>query len=306
VIFLPEITLLGTGGMMPLKDRYLSSCYIEQNGRAILIDCGEGTQVALSEFGCKISRIDMLMFTHVHADHISGLPGFLLSLGNSSRCEPLEIYMPKGTVQIAKKLICICDRLPFELRFHELPTDRAAAFIGEKIDPLLEIKSLPLRHSADCLGYSFEFKRKPVFLPEKAKALGIPVEFWRRLHSGEAVELNGEKITPETVTGEERHAAKIAYVTDTLPIGGIADFARGADLFICEGMYGDTDKKQSMNQKGHMLMQDACTLAAKAEVSRLWLTHYSPAEKYPRNFETKLKKIFGNVTVSHDGEKIIL
>lgn len=304
---MPEITLIGTGGMMPLKDRWLTSCYIEHNGRAVLIDCGEGTQIALAEFGCKISRIEILLITHVHADHISGLPGFLLSLGNSSRTEPLDIYMPAGTAHVVKKLLCICDRLQFEIVVHELPMSGIGSVSAEKIDPMLEIRSLPLKHSTDCLGYSFKFNRKPVFLPDKAKSLGVPVQMWKLLHSGESVTLDdGAVITPDMVTGDSRHAVRLAYVTDTLPFAGIADFAHGADLFICEGMYGEPDKKDSMNQKGHMLMQDACRLARSAEVRRLWLTHYSPAEKYPGNYAKELKKIFADVTVSKDGERIEL
>ena len=95
-------------------------------------------------------------------------------------------------------------------------------------------------------------------------------------------------------------------MTDTLPIPEIEDFAHDADLFICEGMYGETEKKQSMNEKRHMLMQDACRLAEKAGVKQLWLTHYSPAEKYPENYEKELKKLFKNVRISKDGEKITL
>jgi ribonuclease Z len=129
----------------------------------------------------------------------------------------------------------------------------------------------------------------------------------RILHSGESVTLeNGKVVTPDMVIGEQRPAVKIAYVTDTLPFKGIADFAGQADLFICEGMYGEEDKKDSMNQKGHMLMQDACRLARSAQVRRLWLTHYSPAEKFPQNYAKELNRIFDSTTVSRDGEKIKL
>lgn len=302
-----DICLIGTGGMMPLKERWLTSCYIEHEGKAVLIDCGEGTQIALTCADCKISRIDVLLITHIHADHISGLPGFLLSLGNASRTEPLDIYLPQGTLTAVRGLLGICDRLPFEIFFHELPTAEPTSLIAEKIDPMLEICTLPLRHSTRCLGYSLTFRRKPVFLPEKAKALGVPVKEWRKLHAGGSVTLeSGERITAEMVTGESRPAVKLCYVTDTLPFSGIAKFAENADLFICEGMYGELDKKQSMNKKGHMLMQDACRLAKSAGAKRLWLTHYSPAEKYPQNFKKELSRICECVVVSADGEKISL
>lgn len=305
---MPEICLIGTGGMMPLKRRWLTSCYYEHEGHALLIDCGEGTQIALAEADCKISRIDVLLITHTHADHVSGLPGFLLSLGNASRTKPLDIYLPEGRTQIVKNLLCICDRLPFEVRFNELPTDRKCSFTADSIDPMLTIESMPLRHSTVCLGYSLTLSRKQKFQPQAATELGVPVKYWRTLHSGESVTLkeDGRLITPDMVTIANRRPIKLTYVTDTLPFRDIADLARGSQLFICEGMYGDRDKKQSMNEKGHMLMQDACLLAQKAGVERLWLTHYSPAETNPAYYDKELKKLFGEVTISSDGIRLLI
>ena len=278
---MPEICLAGTGGMLPLKDRYLTGCFLEYSGKAILIDCGEGMQVALAAADLKISRIEML--------------------------DALDIYMPESSLRVIKSLMSVCGRLPFEVRLHTLPDKEAVSFKADKIDPMLTISSLPVKHSVRCLGYSLKLEKKTVFQPDKAKELDIPVKYWRVLHSGEAVTLeDGRKILPEMVTGDKRDPVKVTYVTDTLPIPEIEDFAHDADLFICEGMYGETEKKQSMNEKRHMLMQDACRLAEKAGVKQLWLTHYSPAEKYPENYEKELKKLFKNVRISKDGEKITL
>ena len=304
---MPDICLAGTGGMLPLKDRFLTGCFLEYSGKAILIDCGEGMQVALAAADIKISRIEMIFITHNHADHVTGLPGLLLSMGNCSREEPLDIYMPEGAERVVRSLISVCGRLPFEVRLHTLPDKEAVNFIADKIDPMLTVSTLPVKHSVKCLGYSLMLEKKPVFQPEKAKELDIPVKLWRVLHAGEAVTLDdGRTIQPDEVTGDKRPPVKVTYVTDTLPIKDIVGFAKDADLFICEGMYGDKDKKQSMNEKGHMLMQDACRLAAEAGVKRLWLTHYSPAEKHPENFEKELKKLFPQVLISKDGEKITL
>ncbi len=304
---MPEICLAGTGGMLPLKNRYLTGLFVEHNGKAVLIDCGEGMQVALSQFGLKISRIEILLITHCHADHVTGLPGLLLSMGNCSRTEPLDIYMPASCERVFKSLMTVCGRLPFEVRAHKLPDKQAVSFTADKIDPMLTISTLPLKHSVSCLGYSLFFDKKPVFKPDNAKALGVPVTLWRRLHAGESVTLeDGRVIAPEEVTGERRKPIKLTYTTDTLPFEGIAQFAEGSDLFVCEGMYGERDKKESMDQKGHMLMQDACGLAAKANAKMLWLTHYSPAEKHPENFEAELLNLFPQVKISRDGEKLEL
>lgn len=302
-----DVCLLGTGGMMPLKNRWLTSCYMEYNGKAILIDCGEGTQIALAESECKMSRIDLLLITHFHADHISGISGFLLSLGNCSRTEPLTIYAPVGAKKIIESLTCICGALPFKLDIHELSVNSSTKFIANTIDSMLEITAMPVRHRVNCLGYSFSFKRKPVFNPDKAKELNVPVKLWSVLHKGENVILeDGSTITTDMVTDGNRKTIKVTYVTDTLPFDDIADLAFRSDLFICEGMYGDESQKDSLNEKHHMLMQDACYLAKLAEVDRLWLTHYSPAMKNPSEYTKALLKIFSNTTVSKDGQKITL
>ncbi|MBR6983581.1 MAG: ribonuclease Z [Ruminococcus sp.] len=302
-----DICLLGTGGMLPLKDRFLTSLYVEQNGKALLIDCGEGTQVAMGVHGLKMSRIEALLITHDHADHVTGLPGLLLSIGNCSRTEPLDIYLPESCVEAVKSLMSVCGYLPYEVRLNTLSSKKSESFRIERIDPMLTVNTLPLQHSTECIGYSLEFSRKPVFDPQKAKSLGVPVQQWKLLHAGETVVLeDGREITQAQVTGEQRGPLKITYTTDTRPLDSIVEFAANADLFICEGMYGDKEKKQSMKEKGHMLMQDACELAKKANAKRLWLTHYSPAEKEPEKFTDELKTIFEGVAVSSDGMKLTL
>ena len=304
---MPDICLLGTGGMLPLKDRFLTSLYVEYNGKAVLIDCGEGTQVAIAKHGLKMSKIELLLITHCHADHVTGLPGLLLSIGNSSRTEPLDIAAPESCLSVIGSLMSVCGALPYEVRLHGLPEDKPYEFAAEMIDPMLKIRTLPLSHRVSCLGYSLSLERKPEFQPQNAKALGIPVEYWKRLHAGETVTLSdGRSIAPEAVTGEKRPPIKITYTTDTLPIAELKDLAESSDLFICEGMYGSSDKKESMNEKCHMLMQDACNIAAAANVKRLWLTHYSPAEKEPSVYEEELREIFPQVTVTEDGAKITL
>lgn len=302
-----DLCLLGTGGMLPLKDRFLTSLYAEFSGKAVLIDCGEGTQVAMGAHGLKMSRIDMLLITHAHADHVTGLPGLLLSVGNCSRTEPLDIFFPESCRSTIESLMSVCGRLPYETLLHGLPEHESVSFKADMIDPMLTVTTVPLKHSTDCIGYSLNLFRKPVFLPEKAQELGVPVQYWKQLHSGEAVTLeDGRVISPGDVTGEKRDPLKITYITDSLPDASLAAAAKGSDLFICEGMYGTEDKKDSMNEKGHMLMQDACIIAEKAGAKRLWLTHYSPAEKDPQQYEDELKRIFPETVIPEDGIKITL
>lgn len=301
-----DICLAGTGGMMPLKNRWLTCCYMEYNGKAILIDCGEGTQIALTEADCKLSKLETLLITHFHADHISGLPGLLLSLGNYSKKTPLYIYGPKGLGEVVNKLCCICGKLPYELKITELSTNQLNEFKVPEIDKMIDVKAFPLKHTVPCLGYSFVFSRKPVFNPQKAEELKIPKQMWSILHSGKSIEIDGQEITTEMVTDGIRKPVKVTYATDSRPIYEIADAAFRSDLFICEGMYGDDENDQSMKEKGHMLFSDAVRIAKDAEVERLWLTHYSPAMATPMQYEKEIKKKFPGAVISVDGQKINL
>ena len=298
-----DVCLAGTGGMMPLKNRWLTCFFMEYNGKGMLIDCGEGTQIALADADCKLSKLDVLFITHFHADHISGLPGLLLSLGNFSKTTPLKIYLPQGGTEIVKNLCCICPCLPYSLEITELSTRHTEKFSVPELD-MLEVTSMPLRHKVECLGYSFRFSKKPVFNPVKAKELNIPVKKWSILHGGKSVETDdGRIITPDMVIDGKRDPVKITYCTDTIFFKDMIDFAENSDLLVSEGMYGDDENADDMRKKGHMLFSHSAELAVKSGSRELWLTHYSPALKNPSIYSSFVKKIFPNTVISKDGIK---
>ncbi len=294
-----DVCLPGTGGMLPLVRRYLTCCWVEVMGKAILIDCGEGTQMALSEAECHVSRMECLLITHFHADHISGLPGLMLTLGNQGKTTPLVIAGPAGIGRVVSSLLIIAQKLPFEILIKELDQKSSEKFEIAG----LEINTLPLKHKVPCLGYSVTYHRKPVFNPQKAAALNIPVTYYKNLHAGETVEIDGNIYTPDMVLDGERKPIKVTYCTDTRPFDDMADFAAGSNLFICEGMYCDDEMREKMNEKHHMLFSDAANIAKKANVPELWLTHYSPALTHPAEYKDDVCKIFANTVISCDGIK---
>jgi ribonuclease Z len=294
--FMVDICLLGCGGMMPLPDRRLTSMLYRHNGKMILVDCGEGTQIPLKMVGWGFKSIGTLCFTHYHADHVAGLPGFLLTLGNSGREAPLTIFGPPGLFNIVEGLRVIAPLLPYEIKLIELPLDNQIAnSIGEII-----INSIPVDHTMPCLAYSFEVKRAGKFDVQKAKISNIPMEFWSPLQRGQVIKYQGNIFTPTMVLGKERKGLKVTYCTDTRPTEELVNFINDSDLFICEGMYGENDNLSKAIEKKHMIFSEAATLAKKGNVKELWLTHYSPSLETPEEFIDYAREIFENSHLGND------
>ena len=295
-----DICLLGTGGMMPLPYRWLTSMMARCDGSSLLIDCGEGTQIALKEKGWSPKPIDVICFTHYHADHISGLPGLLLTMGNAERTQTLTLVGPKGLERVVSALRMIAPELPFGLRFVELTEAREHLRLGP-----YEIDAYRVNHNVVCYGYALSIPRKGKFDVERAKAQEIPVKLWNRLQKGETVEAEGHTYTPDMVMGPVRRGLKVAYCTDTRPVPVIAEYAREADLFICEGMYGEDGKEAKARYK-HMTFYEAARLAKEAEPKAMWLTHYSPSLTRPEEFMDKVRSIFPAAVAARDGRTIEL
>lgn len=296
-----DICLLGTGGMMPLPYRWLTSMMARYNGQSILIDCGEGTQIAMKEKGWSPNPIDVICFTHYHADHISGLPGMLLTMGNAERTEPLLLVGPKGLSKVVASLRIIAPELPFVIDCLELTeSEQTITFDGFKIE------AFKVNHNVPCYGYSIVVERIGRFQVDKALELGIDKKYWSRLQRGEIIETEDATLVPEMVLGERRRGLRVTYCTDTRPTESIVKHAADADLFICEGMYGEQDKLSKAKENKHMTFFEAAELARKAQVRRLWLTHYSPSLNRPEEFLSATRKIFPQTETCRDGKTIEL
>lgn len=297
-----KVTLLGTGGMMPLKDRALASAMLEANGRRLLIDCGEGTQVQIRACGMGFKAIDGVLITHFHGDHISGLPGLLLSMGNSGREAPLVIAGPPGLEHVVGCLRVIAPELPFEITFNEIDPESPAPFACAGF----EIVPFPLKHGMPCLGYRITLPRPGRFMREAALANGVPMRLWNTLQKQPSAQWEGVTYTREMVLTPPRRGITVTYATDTRPTDALRTSAADCDLLIAEAMYGDPEKRERARESGHMMMTEAAEIARSAGVERLWLTHYSPAMPDPGYFFESAREIFPAAELGEDGKQIDL
>ena len=292
-----DVCLLGTGGMMPLPKRWLTSLLTRYNGSCLLIDCGEGTQISMKENGWSFKPIDIICFTDFHADHIRGLPGILLAMANADRTEPLTLIGPKGLHRVIGGLRVIAPELPFEIEMIEITEP-------EQVFELhgYRITAFRVQHNMICYGYNVEILRAGRFDAARAKAANIPLKFWNPLQKGETMEEDGTVYTPDMVLGPPRRGLKVTYCTDTRPVKQIAEHGEGSDLMILEGMYGEPEKEQKAREHKHMTMYEAAGLAAEADPGEMWLTHFSPSMVHPEWYIKEVQKIFPRTELGKDGK----
>ena len=296
-----DLCLLGSGGMMPLPRRWLTALMTRYNGSSLLIDCGEGTQVAVKERGWSFKPIDVICFTHYHGDHISGLPGLLLTMGNADRTEPLTLVGPKGLERVVNALRVIAPELPFEIKFIEITQPEQVIELNG-----YRITAFKVNHNVLCYGYTLEILRQGKFSAEREKEQDIPLKYWNPLQKGQTIEADGITYTPEMVLGPARKGIRLTYTTDTRPTESILRNAKESDLFICEGMYGEKDKLKKAKEYKHMTFYEAAQLAKEAEVAEMWLTHYSPSLTHPEEYMDEVKKIFPNSIAAKDKRTVEL
>lgn len=296
-----DICILGTCGMMPMPGRWLSCALLRYNSTLTLFDCGEGTQIPWKSLGWGFRQLGAICFTHMHADHVAGLPGVLFMVAHAGRTEPLDIYGPNGTTYIIEGLLRIAPNLPFPIYIHELKSGDQFILPGE-----LQGACVTASHGVPCLAYRVELKRKPAFLPEKAQALDLPVQLWSRLQHGETVEFQGRAITPSQVLGEARRGITWAFITDTRPTSELSALAHDVDLLTCESMYDHPEDLPLAQANAHMLATEAAGIARDAQAHALVLTHFSPKINDPSLAEKAARRVFANTRAARDGMIITL
>ena len=279
---------------MPLPRRWLSSVLIRYQSHLVLFDCGEATQISLQQLGWGIKAIDLVLISHVHGDHVAGLPGLLLTQGNSGRTTPLDILGPPGVAEVVAKLRVIAPFLPFEVRCHELAPSATFDLDG------LHVTCAAAQHHVPCLAYRLDVPRARAFLPERARELGVPLEHWRTLQGEREVTWNGQTVTPDQVLGPPRRGIAMALVTDTRPTPDLERLAREVDLLVCEANFGSDEDQPMAVKKKHMTFGEAAALARAASAQRLLLTHFSPSLTDPSAFASYATAVFPNTTVGRD------
>jgi ribonuclease Z len=287
--------------MMPMPGRWLSCALIRCGSTLTLVDCGEGTQVPWKSLGWGFRQLGAICFTHMHADHVAGLPGVLYMVAHAGRTEPLDIYGPVGTNYVIEGLRRIVPELPFPVQLHELKSGEQFALPG-----VLRGSCVAAAHGIPCLAYRFELERNPAFLPEQAQVLGLPVQLWSRLQRGETLEYNGQTITPDQVLGPPRRGISLAFITDTRPTQQLSTFAQDVDLLICESMYDDPGDLPLAKAHAHMLAEEAAGIAQVAGAHSLLLTHFSPKITDSSGPEKVARRVFANSRAARDGMIVTL
>ena len=297
-----EFCTLGTGGTLPIPDRALSSLYVRVNGRALLIDCGEGTQVGIRRLGWGFRCLDGLLMTHYHGDHCTGLAGLLLSLEKAGRDETFHIWGPKGLKRVVEGLCIIVPPLSYPVLLHELPA------AGDDIGIIgLKIRAFPVDHGGiPCFGFRLTLPRQAAFDPDKARRLEVPVSEWKRLQEGKTVQIHGREIHPEEVTGMDRRGISLVFSTDTRPCETLEKNARGADLLILEGMYASEDKRPQALKNHHMMFAEAAEIARNAGTAALLRTHFSTSLEDPEQYLDETRAIFEHTWTAHDGQTVTM
>jgi ribonuclease Z len=203
---------------------------------------------------------------------------------------------PKGIKKVVESLLIIAPQLPFEINYIEIDGDSKSFDFKD-----FHIDAFKVNHNVTCYGYSISIDRAGRFDSDKAKELNIPLNYWSKLQKGETIEDETGIYTPDMVMGPPRKGIKVTYTTDTRPCKNIPLFAKDSDLFICEGMYGDTESLEKAKEHKHMTFAEAAQMAKEADVQEMWLTHYSPSLFKPKEYLDNAKDIFPATVAAKDG-----
>lgn len=297
-----ELTFLGTASAIHTKDRNHSSIVVKISDKTILFDCGESTQKQLMYANISPMKIDQIYITHLHGDHILGLPGLLQSIAFRGKTEQLHIYGPKGI----DDLIYHIRHLGYSLIGDNIITHTITedGIIYE--DDKYKVEAKQMKHTVTDYAYKIEEKRNPKFIKSKALELGVPEgPLFGNLQRGESIELNGKTITASQVLGPPRKGIKLVFSGDTIPQESMIKFSKDADLLIHEATFSN-ESKDKAEEYGHSVAEDAAKIARDANVEQLILTHLSNRYTSSDELVDEARKYFENTVYAHDFMSVII
>ena len=294
-----EIVFLGTSASAPSAKRNLPAQVVKHDEYRFLIDCGEGTQRQILQSGIGFKRLNRILITHSHLDHILGLAGLLSTFMRWETIDELEIFAGRNALDRINDLLygVVLRGIKPPMPIHLRPISRGIFFESDDFT----VSSFPVQHRGpDCLGFLFEEKGRRPFLPEKAEELGIPSGPWRRdlVEGHETVLPDGRTITPDMVLGDFRPGTRLVHVGDVGDTGNLLEISRGADALVIESTYLDKEADMA-RQFSHLTARMAAELAVKAGVKQLILTHISRRYR-ERDMLAEAQAIFPNVAVARD------
>ena len=297
-----RVIFLGTAGSVPTPKRSLSAILIQRKGEQLMFDCGEGVQRQMMKAKTGFHKKMKVFVSHMHGDHVLGLPGLLQTMALLDRERKLEVYGPSGInrfIEAIKETVQFV--LTFPVEIHEI---EEAGVVCEEEE--YAIKAVWANHVIPSLAYALVEKPRPgKFYPEKAEALGVPEgPLWSKLQHKHKVNLpDGRVIKPEQVVGPPRPGRKIVYTGDTRTFKGFAKFAAGADLLVHDATLDD-ELAEKAEEDGHSTPSQAAENAKKGKVKQLILTHISARYDDTSALLEQAQKVFKNTRVAEDFTKI--
>jgi len=298
-----EVFFLGTGGTLPTAARGLPSVVLRKEGELVMFDCGEGTQFRYLSAHLGVNKRMKIFITHLHGDHVLGLPGLLMTFSVLGRERELEVYGPKGIREFVERVLALTAFEPeYDVRVTELRPGDVVRGRG------YSVRAGEADHTVPTLAYSLEEDPKPgKFNVERALELGVPRgPLWKRLQRGQPVRLpDGRVVRPEDVLGEPRPGLKVVYSGDTRPCTSVVELARGATLLIHDSTFPSELRDKAL-EAGHSTVEEACRVALEAGVGYLVLFHLSARITDSEAVLREARAIFDRVLVAEDLMKLEL
>ncbi|NUN11302.1 ribonuclease Z [Candidatus Micrarchaeota archaeon] len=293
-----RVICLGSSASLP-SSKHVPSCFAVKYGGVFLFDCCEGAQRQMMKYGANYGSIDCVFITHLHADHFLGVFGLVQTMGLNGRKEELKIFGPKGIKSFLESVFSL---KPLQPAFPIVVKEVSSGVVFE--NKLFSVKAFPVKHSTNALGYALEEHAKIKFFEDKARALGVEGKLFGELLEKKSIKIGRKTIKLEQVTFEEK-GKKIVFSGDSMYCDSLVEAAGGADLFVCDSSFSDSEKELALEKK-HLTALQAAKIAKKAKVKKLLLTHFSHRYSDRSILVKEAKQEFSNVLSAQEGMELLV